>query len=337
MNDDEFSTAGIGGNADVSKGDGMESRNENARNKHQQGSPRSEKSRDLTEASRTKSTGPRTVLGKRTSSRNAIKHGFFSRVFLLKNESRTEYQFLISALREAFQPVGALEDLAIEDVAMCWMRKKRHLKAERAEIALATEFIEVDLVTEQHKQLYEVQESGFQRTGQLRACSNPAVLSECILLLESIRDDIYNDTLDSKTDSKTLEFIYGLFWAVDPGVPFLIAFKYLKETVEAQRSKQGQEPSSDYERVRQMTITSLGVEIERLRTMKKGYLVIQKHRLKYLKQAALVPSSETLERLLRYSAYWNREFERKLSLLEHLQRMRRGLPVPPAVRVELSP
>ena len=39
-------------------------------------------------------TGPRTEVGKGRSSRNAIKHGIFSKAILLKEESRAEFELL---------------------------------------------------------------------------------------------------------------------------------------------------------------------------------------------------------------------------------------------------
>ena len=51
---------------------------------------------------------------------------------------------------------------------------------------------------------------------------------------------------------------------------------------------------------------------------------------------ARVPSQEVSDRLLRYDAHLSREFDRTLSQLERLQRMRRGQPVLPPVKVDLS-
>ena len=58
-----------------------------------------------------KSTGPRTKQGKQRASRNAIKHAIFSKVIILKDESRTEYDGLVARLWEALRPEGALEEL----------------------------------------------------------------------------------------------------------------------------------------------------------------------------------------------------------------------------------
>ena len=45
-----------------------------------------------------KSTGPRTAEGKEIVSRNALKHGLFSRYLLLDDEDPAEYQALLDDL-----------------------------------------------------------------------------------------------------------------------------------------------------------------------------------------------------------------------------------------------
>jgi hypothetical protein len=51
--------------------------------------------------------GPRTELGKRRSSRNAIRHGIFSEGILLKSESRPQLDSLRTKLCEALLPTEA--------------------------------------------------------------------------------------------------------------------------------------------------------------------------------------------------------------------------------------
>src|SRR5229473_943998 len=68
-----------------------------------------------------KATGPRTEQGKQRASRNATKHGVFSKVVLLKGEPRDEYEKLLTGLRETLQPEGTLEELLVEKLtALAW-------------------------------------------------------------------------------------------------------------------------------------------------------------------------------------------------------------------------
>ena len=57
-----------------------------------------------------KSTGPKTPGGKKRVSRNAVKHGFYSKWLLVQHqdggESQAEYDELHAGIAEHFQPTG---------------------------------------------------------------------------------------------------------------------------------------------------------------------------------------------------------------------------------------
>ena len=75
------------------------------------------------------STGPRTEAGKNRSRYNAIKHGIFSRDMLqswgLGKEDREGFEALLTLLLEDRKPVGVVEEVLIERIAVCLWRLKR--------------------------------------------------------------------------------------------------------------------------------------------------------------------------------------------------------------------
>ncbi len=81
-----------------------------------------------------KATGPRTPAGKDRIKHNAVKHGIFSKVALLKNESRSEFDSLLNGLSADFQPKGMLEEVLVEKLAILLWRLRRLFIAEVAEI-----------------------------------------------------------------------------------------------------------------------------------------------------------------------------------------------------------
>jgi hypothetical protein len=81
-----------------------------------------------------KSTGPRTPPGKAAARLNALKHGFFSRDVVnpvLDGSARAdEFNSLLDALLEEFQPQSARERILVDEVAAsCW-RIRRLLRYE---------------------------------------------------------------------------------------------------------------------------------------------------------------------------------------------------------------
>lgn len=85
-----------------------------------------------------KSTGPRTTQGKRSSSRNAEKHGLLSKDLVIRSgegkESRKEFNQLLEELIEDFQPQNRAELSLVETIAICDWRYRRTLRAEAGEI-----------------------------------------------------------------------------------------------------------------------------------------------------------------------------------------------------------
>ena len=81
-----------------------------------------------------KSTGPRTPEGKTVVSLNALKHGFFSSDVvnpILDGPARAEeFNSILNALLEDFQPQSARERLLVDEVAACCWRIRRLLRYE---------------------------------------------------------------------------------------------------------------------------------------------------------------------------------------------------------------
>ena len=80
------------------------------------------------------STGPRTEDGKNRSRYNAIKHGIFSKDVLhsegFGKEDTKEFDDLLTMLLEDRKPVGVLEEVLVERIAVCLWRLKRALQYE---------------------------------------------------------------------------------------------------------------------------------------------------------------------------------------------------------------
>lgn len=80
----------------------------------------------------------------------------------------------------------------------------------------------------------------------------------------------------------------------------------------------------------------LDYEISRVQDLFDHCVRFGIERGEYNKLAALVPPPAVSERLLRYETHLSREFDRTLSQLGRLQRMRLGQPELPPINVRLS-
>jgi len=303
---------------------------------HQQdrsATPISAKVEPIDQASLHKSTGPRTPQGKQRSKYNALKHGIYSKVAVLKSESRARFQSLLRELLEYHRPEGSTEELLVQKLAILIWRHRRFLEAELAEISKGTEFLGSD---DLRRLVFEAEDRRDSPGGMLSKCTNPLVLDNAIELLNELRVNFEERGLDVERDVRILSKLYGLFSPEDP--PSGLPYTYLACGVIASQTPVeggGAFPLTATE-AREEAIKSVGREISRLRRLKKHVESVESSRLAYTAQSMLVPKDQVLGRLMRYEAHLSREFDRTLSQLERLQRMRKGQPVLPPVKVDLS-
>jgi hypothetical protein len=85
-----------------------------------------------------RSTGPRTPAGKERVKFNALRHGLLAKSVILPIRSRSEKQnhfdALLAQLIDELKPVGILEDMLVEKIAVSYWRLRRALRAEAGEI-----------------------------------------------------------------------------------------------------------------------------------------------------------------------------------------------------------
>ena len=95
-----------------------------------------------------RSTGPKTERGKRLVSRNAITHGILAREVVIGagdgEESREEFQAFTASLREHYEPVGPIEGMLVEKIAVSLWRLARTIRAENGEIRKRLDTLSMD-------------------------------------------------------------------------------------------------------------------------------------------------------------------------------------------------
>ena len=81
--------------------------------------------------------GPQTPEGKAVVKKNALKHGLCAREVVIQagdgQESQEEFDHLLARLWDDLQPQGALEEMQVERIAVCYWRLWRGLRAEMGE------------------------------------------------------------------------------------------------------------------------------------------------------------------------------------------------------------
>lgn len=90
-----------------------------------------------------KSTGPKSVAGKKTVSQNARRHGVLSTHVVLDDESREEFELLLNTLQTEMTPVGLIEQTLVERIAVTIWRQRRLVRAESADMELRQRLFDI--------------------------------------------------------------------------------------------------------------------------------------------------------------------------------------------------
>ncbi len=285
-----------------------------------------------------KAGGPRTPEGKQRSKHNALKHGIFSKIVLLKDESRLEFNSVLNGLRNALQPEGALEEILVEKLGSLFWRYRRMLIAEGAEIRRGTTLYS-GYKSDRDQQEAEVflRSEGKVRAGLFSKIENPFILDRCLTMLHRLKARIEASGFDSFVDKHLLAVVFGDTEMTAQTFPLVATYilcshggecpdlgalnkpeaKELKENLATPEGRK-----AHYLREIQHVIDKLGEYSE---TASRVKAPTEKLELLGRKE----PDGSELDQRLRYEASLERSFERTLSQLLGLQRMRLGQPVQP--------
>jgi hypothetical protein len=290
------------------------------------------------QASVQKATDPHSKAGKQRSSQNAIKHGIFSEAVVLPGEPRDRYELLLKELQEALQPEGRLEELLVEKLASIGWRYRRLLAAEGAEIRQASEFLEWDrknrerwpanTATVDFEHLFDGD------SGLISKIQNPDVLDRCIELLCEVRQQIESSGFNKERDTAALEQIYGP--ETDVGKTLLQTYLTWVDTAEAPEEERQREGNATPNDCKTNVLSAVDKELRSLRKYGREHRLNESKRTKLEVLRHSVPEPVRLDSLLRCEASLERSFDRTLSQLERMQRLRRGQPVAPRVDVNVS-
>ena len=290
-----------------------------------------------------KTGGPKTQQGRQKSKRNALKHGIFSQVVLIKGEPRGEFDSLLSGLREELEPEGMLEELLVDKLAAIVWRQRRLIIAEGAEIRKGREFPKSEQTPRQ------TVGSGFfpfpfrdaASGGLMRRIGNSTVLETCLELLKDLKYSMENDGFDEEYDMAILTKLYKGYHPDDGSGTLLGSYSHWYSQSRAIGGEQDGLASS--EECKNTFLQEIKEEITQLNHCKKQralferkQVLIQSKKMKVESLRANVPDAPQLDRLIRYETTLERGFDRILIQLDRQQRMRKGEPVPPTLNVNVS-
>jgi hypothetical protein len=263
-----------------------------------------------------RSTGPTTPEGKARVARNALKHGLLARDVIIVagdgQESEAEFYQLLDELYESHEPVGATEQVLVQNLAANRWRKWRVLRAEMGAIRATLD----NVTAERARALADKVNSQENRAGAYVCLPRSSVGIDFLFGgIDAIRELLSSAGPEAGSDVLADENITwledNLGWEEE----------WIKEKLDGESEE---EP-------RWSTL------IEALDEC-RAYLVQRKPDVEREEALALeaekarlaVPDDPAAERRLRYEKAIDAEFYRTLATLEAVQRARRSRPAPAA-------
>jgi hypothetical protein len=279
-----------------------------------------------------KSTGPTTEEGKAMVRLNALRHGITAESAVIPYvEQAEDWEAHREGVIESLVPVGHLETVLAERVAMLLWRLGRANRYEREVVAVGQEKIEekhfeydkeygsVDIlckVVKQHQRLQRL----IDRLPTMK--SESAVLAEDAYYLV--------DEVGNKAQKVNLEE-FSL-----PGIPDDIPLEDFKcwtvglvrGAVEAIAEAEGKPVE---ELLQSARFSFLVEEVKAKRLLEQAELEIGRKR-----RTRLLPEPQVLNNLTRYESHLERSLYKTMHEIERLQAVRAGRPMPPPMAVDVT-
>jgi hypothetical protein len=219
------------------------------------------------------------------------------------------------------------------------------LVAEGAEIRKRSEFLEVDRRRNEQVQAEEILKGrpagltfdiGLEPVGLIWQIENSHVLEYCLDVLVELRQRVKTDRSNEEEASRTLKFICGDSKNHRSGWNFGDTYIALLRTAKVSEEKSPNERSAIRKELNKNLLQTINFEIDRLTQYRAVRESVKSKRLQVEILRQRVPDFPGLDRLLRYASSLERAFDRTLAQLERVQRIRRGQPVLPPVKLDIS-
>jgi len=290
-----------------------------------------------------KSTGPKSEIGKEVAKLNAVKHGGLSPLPVLPEvEKRDDWEAHLTGTLSSLAPVGHLETVLAERVALLLWRMNRVARFERGGTGIGQERVVTDL-TDKREDRLSYRKVGPDHPDDLRAALRDARRSLTMIAQLYRRPDI--DTLSGEEAEQILSAVAEQTSEVDPEVfsmPAVVPDEIpwsqfdgwtvgrVRQGVAAMAAAEGEGMTTD-------SLLFAALDHYRVQAIKLKAEVDEVTRdLDHMRRERLLASAPQTDHIARYEAHLSRQLAQALHELQRLQAARAGEPVTPPVVVDVT-
>lgn len=279
-----------------------------------------------------KSTGPTTEEGKAVVRLNALRHGVTAEAAVIPFlESPEDWEAHRQGVLESLTPVGYLETILAERVAMLLWRLGRANRYEREIAAIKQEDLKEDLFK------YDAENSPDHFQDRMEAARDMVKLLKRLPRMSDKTALSKDDALDIlEAASSCIEEEVDLDNLGLPGMPDDVDLEefegwtvVLLRKALAVIAKEGGKSFNDL--LHSTKFTFMVAEAKAKLKLEQATTKLERARRKHL-----LPDLEKLEKLSRYEAHLERSLYKSMHEIERLQAVRAGQSVPPPIAVDVT-
>lgn len=289
-----------------------------------------------------KSTGPRTARGKEIVRRNAMKHGLLSREVVIDagegKENAAEFKQLLAQLQIDLCPVGIVEEMLVEKIAVSYWRLRRALRCEVGLIRSRLDSISW--------------KTAFRLMDQFNAARKSMLLDESTESLSrtsfgtrfiiGFLDEVKNEFEAVGTLSdETIARVFGRFGHESNDFGFTLLLFYnlaIGKLKPDEADTNSSDKIPDPGRCKRAFVELIDEKIDFYKEMQKTWDQLEDLEGEATQLSLSLPQAEAADKLLRYETSIEKQFYRALHELMRIQSARRGEkpPAPLAIDVDIS-
>lgn len=271
-----------------------------------------------------KSTGPTTQKGKDVVKWNALKHGLLAQEIVIEKgdgkEDNAEFIKLFSQLHEDLQPVGVLEEMLVERIAISYWRLRRVIRCEIGEIRRVLDN------TSYYDTIRRIEEFEFEKKyiqideSKKSLLKNSLGVEFLIKELEEIKyliEDAGHLTKDAK------EKLFKNFGTDEGGIAFmchLVDYMSKGKDDENEDLKMSRPSTKKSKEVMLRLIDDHNNKLEKMKCLLEEN---ENNELDARWESLYLPSREAVDKILRYETTIERQLYRAINQLESLQSKRK--------------
>jgi hypothetical protein len=269
---------------------------------------------------------------------NSLKHGLLAKDVVVKfgslKEDKEQFDQVLTDLRNDLSPEGALEEILVEEIAVCYWRLRRVVRAEVGEIMKAAD-PDIDTLDEVERMIEKLGSGTLDQAARERLLGTSAGLKAVVSFVEERLAKIKGS---GSISIDTVEALKSIF---DNKAQEIEVLSYLSNTPIDKRVPLPPGVSNPMydaftpEKARQILIGNITIEAAALNVKEVGIKKIQAYKRQIELLQGHVPSSDSLDTISRYETTIKRHLYRAIDQLERLKRRREGEFIPAPIKVDV--